>query len=154
MKTTLKPEQLSFGISRLKQLMASRGKSPTDLHRLSGVSQSHISRILSGDQDPGLDVLNTLFESIGVRLNDVLNEIDATPAKMVGYLATPLSAVSGYPSKERALREAVEDIVSIAGEAEFVSPRFEIYWPGNHTHPTEHPNIPAVTSVLAVFVLH
>jgi|ERR1035438_306704 transcriptional regulator with XRE-family HTH domain len=123
--------------------MASRGVTPTELHRLSDVSQSHISRILSGEHDPGLDVLNTLFESIGVRLNDVLNEVDSAPAKMVGYLATPLTAVAGDPLKERCLKEAVEDIITIAQEPEFVSPKFEIYWPGHHTHPREHPNIPA-----------
>jgi transcriptional regulator with XRE-family HTH domain len=143
MKTSLKPEQLSFAISRLKQLMQSRGVSPTELHRTSGVSQSHISRIFSGEHDPGPEVLDTLLESIGVRLNDVLNEIDSVPAKMVGYLATPLSAVAGDPLRERALREAVKDVVSIASEPEFGNPKFEIYWPGYYTHPTEHPNIPA-----------
>jgi transcriptional regulator with XRE-family HTH domain len=143
MKTSLKPEQLSFAISRLKQLMQSRGVSPTELHRMSGVSQSHISRILSGEHDPGPDVLDTLFESIGVRLNDVLNEVDAVPAKIIGYLATPLSAVAGYPLRDRALREAVKGVASIASEPEFVNPKVEIYWPGHYTHPTEHPNIPA-----------
>lgn len=143
MKTALKPEQLSFAVSRLKQLMQSRGVTPAALHRMSDVSQSHISRILSGDHDPGREVLDALFDGIGVRLNDVLNEVDAIPAKMVGYLATPLSAVAGKPQNDQVLRDAVQAVVNTASEAEFISPQFEIYWPGHHTHPTEHPNIPA-----------
>lgn len=33
------------------------------------------------------------------------------------------------------------EIRSIAAETVFASPRFEIYWPGDHTHPKDHPDI-------------
>lgn len=143
MKTYLTPEQLSFAIARLKQLMKSRNIGPTELHRQSGVSQSHVSRILNSEQDPGPEVLETLFQSIGVRLNDVLNEVDAIAPKMIGYLATPLSTVAGNVVRDKCLRAAVQRLVEIASGSEFVNPKFEIYWPGFYTHPKDHPNITA-----------
>jgi transcriptional regulator with XRE-family HTH domain len=143
MKPHLTPEQLAFAIARLKQLMDSRNIGPTELHRLSGISQSHVSRILSAEQDPGTDVLETLFQSIGLRLNDVLNEVDAIAHKMIGYLATPLSAVAGNALRDRCLRASVKKLVDIATGSDFVNPKFEIYWPGFYTHPKDHPNIAA-----------
>jgi hypothetical protein len=72
-------------------------------------------------------VLETLFQSIGVRLNDVLNEVDAIAAKMIGYLATPLSAIADQPVKDKHLRAAVQDLIEFADAPEFVNPKFEIY---------------------------
>jgi transcriptional regulator with XRE-family HTH domain len=141
MKAHLAPEQVAFAVARLKQLMDSRSIGPTELHRMSGVSQSHVSRILSAEQDPGTEVLETLFQSIGLRLNDVLNEVDAISQKMVGYLATPLTAVAGNAVKDKCVRTAVQALIAVAAEPEFVNPKFEIYWPGFHTHPTDNPEI-------------
>ena len=123
--------------------MKTRSIGPTELHRLSGVSQSHVSRILSGEQDPGTEVLETLLQSIGVRLNDVLNEVDAVAPKMIGYLATPLSAVAGNAARDKCVRAVGQRLIDIATGSEFVNPKFEIYWPGFYTHPTDHPSITA-----------
>jgi hypothetical protein len=54
----------------------------------------------------------------------------------VGYLATLLTCLT--PAEDDEVRRVVAAIRKLASEPEFVNPRFELYWPGDHTHPTKH----------------
>jgi transcriptional regulator with XRE-family HTH domain len=42
---------------------------------------------------------------------------------------------------DQELKRVVRLIQALAGEPQFESPRFEIYWPGDHTHPKQHVDI-------------
>jgi transcriptional regulator with XRE-family HTH domain len=53
-----------------------------------------------------------------------------------GYLATPLTGLP--PKAEKELRAAVERIREASRRLE--DPAIEIYWPGDHTHPTANPD--------------
>ena len=144
----LKMEQIEYALGRLVQLVESREIKQTQLAHSSGVNQSTISKILSRSQDnggdqyiPGDDILKKLFQALGLKLTDILNESDCLPDEIVGYLATPLTALNQASDKE--LRQVVDKIRSTAADKQFEPPRFEIYWPGDHTHPLLHANIPA-----------
>jgi transcriptional regulator with XRE-family HTH domain len=114
----------------------SRDFTQTQLEKLSGVKQSTISKILTADDyTPSVEVLTKLFRSLGLKLTDILNESDRLPDEILGYLATPLTGLSDAADAE--LRRVVRTINDIASEPQS-GPRFEIYWPGDHTHQTQH----------------
>lgn len=144
----LRMEQVEYALGRLVQLVESREIKQTQLEQISGVNQSTISKILSHSQDNGGDkyipseeILKKLFQALGLKLTDILNESDCLPDEILGYLATPLTALSQVSDKE--LRQVVDKIRSTASDRQFEPPRFEIYWPGDHTHPLQHADIPA-----------
>ena len=141
-------EQVEYAVGRLVRLVESRGTTQTQLEQASGVNQSTISKIFSGWQEPGADkyspseeILTKLFAAIGLKLNNILNESDRFADQLVGYMATPLTGISAAADKE--IRRVVKLVSDIAAGEEFSAPKFEIYWPGDHTHPKQHAGIPA-----------
>lgn len=144
----LKMEQIEYAVGRLVQLVESREMTQTQLAQRSGVNQSTISKIISHSQDDGCDkytpsedILKKLFQTLGLKLTDILNESDHLPDEILGYLATPLTDLSR--GADTALRQVVEKIRFAAANTQFEPPHFEIYWPGDHTHPRQHAEIPA-----------
>jgi hypothetical protein len=97
-----------------------------------------------GDDDsysPTEDALAKLFEGLGYNLYDIVSAPGSLPEKLLGYLATPLTALR--ENAHAALRTVVDDVRTIAADQAFDSLPFHIYWPGDHTHPVEHRNVPA-----------
>lgn len=141
----LSRERIEYAVARLDCIVTSRGFTQIELAELSSVSQGTISRIFHPQDDdpyrPTEDVLAKLFQALGVNLLEILNEPDCLPQKIVGYLATPLTGLTDIQHKT--LRKVVDDVFAIAGDKSFDAPPLEIYWPGNHTHPIDHPNLTA-----------
>jgi len=141
----LSAEQSEYAVSRFVSLYQSRDLKQTELERISGVNQSTISKIVhpqGGEKyTPSVDVLQKLFKALGFRLTDILNESDHLSDEIAGYLATPLTGLSSEQDQE--LRRVVESIRSIAREGQFANPEFDIYWPGDYTHPKNHAHISA-----------
>ena len=140
-------EQLEYAVCRLASLVEFRKVKQTHLEQLSGVNQSTISKILSWSQastdgfTPSEDHLKKLFQSLGLKLSDILNETESLTSEIVGYLATPLTGLS--EKSDRELRKVVEEIRQISSREGFLAPKFEIYWPGDYTHPQIHSHISA-----------
>src|SRR5688572_24076824 len=143
----LTQEQTEYAVGRFVRLMESRKYTQTQLEQISGVNQSTISKIASSRHDadgtdryrPSEEVLAKLFKAMGLKLSDILNESDRLPDEILGYLATPLTGLSDAADQE--LRRVVRLIEALAAEPQFESPHFEIYWPGDHTHPKRHVDI-------------
>jgi transcriptional regulator with XRE-family HTH domain len=131
-------EQLEFAVGRLHQLVEYRGLSQTQLEEVSGIAQSTISKIFKRTQDPSPDNLKKLCQAIGVKLSDLTNEIELFGHELVGYLATPLTGLSLEEDQE--LRKLVGKIRKLVSGAEFADPQFDLYWPGDHTHPRNNPD--------------
>ena len=109
----------------------------------SGVAQSEISKILRREKAPSMDQLSKLSKALGFKLSEILHGIDDSPEEILGYLATPLTAVVADGTKERCLTFVVQRLRDIASATEFSEPCFNLYWPGNFTHPVNHKQIPA-----------
>ncbi len=142
----LTTEQIEYALGRLVCLVKFRGMTQTQLETVSGVNQSTISKIFSHSQNdaadnysPSEEVLTKLFQALGLKLTEILNEPDCLPNKILGYLATPLTALNSTSHKE--LRRVVDEIRVLAADKRFDPPPFEIYWPGDHTHPLHHANL-------------
>jgi transcriptional regulator with XRE-family HTH domain len=143
MKKEMTNEKIEYAVGRLIAIVESRDLSQSQLEQLSSVPQPTISKIMnrtpSADSKrpflPSVEVLTKLFKAIGYNLTDVLNESDATPHEVAGYLATPLTAVVQDRKKDSELREVVDRIKKLAQSPEFATPPFDLYWPGDHTHP-------------------
>lgn len=139
--TQLSKEQLGFAVGRLQQLIEYRKLSQSQLEAWSGIAQSTISKILKRSQDPSADNLKKLCRAIGVKLSDLTNEIEVFGHELVGYLATPLTGLTLAEDAE--LRKLVERIKGLVNSDEFDDPRFDLYWPGDHTHPRNNAEITA-----------
>ena len=142
----LSKEQSEYAVSCFVSIYQSREIKQTELERISGVDQSTISKIVRSRDDgekytPSADVLQKLFQALGFKLADILSESDHLADEIVGYLATPLTGLS--PKEDDEVRRVVAAIRSLAAEPQFSNPRFEVYWPGDHTHPTQHAAITA-----------
>ena len=141
----LTKEQVEYAVGRLVRLVEYREMTQTQLEERSGVNQSTISKILTrshengNDYTPSGDILKKLFSVLGLKLTDILNESDRIAEEILGYLATPLTGLNETTDKE--VRRVVNTIKNIALDKAFESPQFEIYWPGDHTHPLLHANI-------------
>lgn len=134
-------EQLSFAVATLENLVNARGLTQTQLEHLSGVKQSQISKVLTHQADPSPDVLIKLFKALGLKLDDILHDAPISSAsELLGYLATPLTAVVTSPAQNAELERIVAELRRCAAADEFVNPRFSLYWPGDYTHPTRHPD--------------
>jgi transcriptional regulator with XRE-family HTH domain len=138
----LTDEQLEFAVSRFVSIYQSRGMKQTELERLTGseVTQSTISKIVRPQDGekyaPSVDVLQRLFKALGLPLEDILIESDHLPDEIVGYLATPLTGLSSEEDSE--LRRVVASIRAVVCDSQFRNPSFDVYWPGDHTHPRIH----------------
>ncbi len=145
MTKELSLERVEYAVSRFVSILQSRDIKQTELERLSEVNQSTISKIVhpqEGDKyTPSAEVLTKLFKALGFRLGDILNESDHLTDEIAGYLATPLTGLTAKEDAE--VRKAVDSIRKVAQCEQFVHPGFEIYWPGDHTHPTQHADIPS-----------
>ena len=139
----LKPEQREYAVTFLRDLVEKRGIRQVDLGNCSGVAQSEISKILRSEKTPSLEQLSKLSKGLGFKLEDILHEIDDSLKEILGYLATPLTAVVADGTKESCLTSVVQGLRGIAAATEFSEPRFNLYWPGDFTHPVNHKNIPA-----------
>ena len=142
-------EQIEYAVSRFIRLMEVRALKQQWIASMSGVNQSTISKIENGWKEQGAekylpseDILTKLFKALGHKLTDILNESDSVGNEILGYLATPLTGLS--PIQDLGLRNVVVQIREIASGPQFASPAFEIYWPGEHTHPMQHSEIPAI----------
>ncbi len=135
----LSKKQLEFAVGRFQQLVEFRGLSQTQLEESSGIAQSTISKILKRSLDPSPDVLKKLYRAIGLKLSDVINDIEVFGHELIGYLATPLTGLAVREDAE--LRKLVDRIKGVVAGPEFHDPRFELYWPGDHTHPVKNPDI-------------
>lgn len=135
-------EQTEYAVARLVRLVEFRKMTQTQLENVSGVKQSTISKIIAGDgYMPTEETLAKLFKAMGLKLNDILNESDRVAEEILGYMATPLTGLSIKQDTE--VRRVVDIVRAVAAGERFVTPRFEIYWPGDHTHPKQHRDISA-----------
>lgn len=142
----LTKERVEYAVARLVKLMESRKVKETWLAEAAGVNQSTVSKIRTGWREPGEEkytpseeILKKLFLALGHKLTDILNESDALAEEIIGYLATPLTGLSIDEDNE--VKKVVKTIRAVASEEQFRVPPFEIYWPGDHTHPRAHPDL-------------
>jgi transcriptional regulator with XRE-family HTH domain len=134
-------EQLAFAVATLENLVNARGLTQTQLEHLAGVKQSQISKVLTRQADPSPEVLVKLFKALGLKLEDILHDAPVSSAsELLGYLATPLTAVVASPGQNAELERVVAELRRCASTDEFVNPRFNLYWPGDYTHPARHPD--------------
>jgi transcriptional regulator with XRE-family HTH domain len=129
---SLSIQQIDLAITTLERLKNSRGLSQMQLAQLSGINQSTISKILGRSQSPSLENLKSLFQAVGLKLSDVLNETDELGHEILGYLATPLTGAAKDKQADAELRRVVKEIKAIASDSEFSDVPFDIYWPGDH----------------------
>jgi transcriptional regulator with XRE-family HTH domain len=138
---SLTVEQLSFAVAVLEKIVCARDYTQTQLEHFSGVSQSQISKILKGQVSPTADVLVKLFKALGLKLEDILHEAQTSDAdELLGYLATPLTSVVGSAQQSAELERVVHELRRLAGSDDFAKPSFALFWPGDFTHPTRHPD--------------
>src|SRR6266536_5176410 len=134
----LSDEQIEYAVTCLIQLVEFRKFSQTQLHNVSGVSQGMISKVLTRAQQPSAEVLKRLFQALGLKLDDILHDTEVIPPELLGYLATPLTGIVLDTAREQELRRVVDSIKQVADSDDFVNPRFNLYWPGDHTHPVNN----------------
>jgi transcriptional regulator with XRE-family HTH domain len=136
---TLSKEQRAYAVASLQPAMDSRGFNQQELHNRSGVAQSTISRILAPPADdhyePSEDTLRKLFKGLGLDLDKIIGESEAMPQRITGYLASPLTAIVVDEQSERSLYSLVDKVKKVVCSDFFPEPKFDIYWPGDHTHP-------------------
>lgn len=143
MNKELKPEQTEYAVTFLRSLVDGRGIKQTELANDSRVAQSEISKILSGGKTPSFEQLEKLSNALGFKLSPILDEIDESPKEIFGYLATPLTSVVADQTKEKSLLCVVKKLRGIASATEFPKPFFNLYWPGDFTHPVNNKHVPA-----------
>lgn len=139
----LTKEAIEFAVARLRKLKDARNVPQKQLEEFSGAGQSTISRIFSGAQYPTVEMLEKLSRAFGLTLSSILEEIDSEKEEIRGYLATPLTAVVGNDKAEAQLKAVVRRIKTLASHPEFADPSFEVYWPGDHTHPIKNADLKA-----------
>ncbi len=135
-------EQIHLAVKRLDRYMKARGESQQSIEAKAGISQSTVSRILNGVQIPSIETLTKILDAIGVPPDEILDDPDALPSRLVGYFATPLTAVASNPVADTELRRVVREIITLTEDPQFTDRPFTIYWPGHHTHPKDNPTIP------------
>jgi len=136
----LTQDQSEYAVAVLISTVDHRKIGQTQLEELSGVGQPTISRVFSKAMHPTYEVLDKLLKAVGMPLQTVLDELDNDiDQKIFGYLATPLTGVVNDPNSEKELIRVVGEIKTAASN--FTSPTIEIYWPGDHTHPTKNINV-------------
>jgi Zn-dependent peptidase ImmA (M78 family)/transcriptional regulator with XRE-family HTH domain len=138
----LSDEQVEFAVTQLKRHIESRGYTQVEVQELSGVSQPTISKTLyTREVKPTVEQLGRLCKSLlGFSLHALL-DIDSPPEFMFGYLATPLTGLAGDDNGNSHLTVTIARIKEIAGDAEFEDPPFDLYWPGDYTHPVRNSDL-------------
>lgn len=135
----LSNEQIEFAVGHLQQLVESRGLSQTQLEESSGIAQSTISKILKRSLDPSPEALKKLYRAIGQNLSHIVNDTEVFGHELIGYLATPLTGLA--TSEDAELRKLVDEVKGVLARPEFHDPRFDLYWPGDYTHPVKNLDI-------------
>jgi transcriptional regulator with XRE-family HTH domain len=135
--------QIDLAVTTLQRLMNSRGLTQTELAQLSGLNQPAISKIIARSQVPSVENLKKLFQAAGLKLSDVLNETEGLGHEILGYLATPLTGVVKDERCDSELRNIVKKIKEVCSSSEFADLPFDLYWPGDFTHPVKNPDFPA-----------
>ena len=138
----LSNEQTEFAVTTLDRMVESRGVTQSELQDLTKISQSAISKFFSRDLRPNAEQLEKLFHALGLKLHDVL-ELEAEPEYIYGYLATPLTGIDKNPRCDSELRSVVKRIKNAAADRSLGEPPFDIYWPGDYTHPTSNADVSA-----------
>ena len=101
-------EQTTYAVATLDRIVKARDYTQTQLEQLSGVKQSQISKILAKLSDPTSEVLVKLFKALGLKLEDILHEAPTSDAdELLGYLATPLTAVVQFDNQNSELERVV-----------------------------------------------
>jgi transcriptional regulator with XRE-family HTH domain len=104
----LSNQKIDLAVTTLQRLMNSRKLTQTQLAQLSGVNQSAISKIIHGFQAPSVENLKKLFQAVGLKLGDVLNETNELGHEILGYLATPLTGAVKDKRADTELRRVVK----------------------------------------------
>lgn len=138
----LSREEVTYTVTYLKRLADSRGIGQTELAQMSGVPQPTICKLFKRQMEHPTPVTSErLLEPLGMGLADVLNEPEARPSELRGYFATPLTGIAQDERKNRELASVIKRVRDTA--TEFGNPSFEIYWPGDVTHPLRNPDLTA-----------
>jgi transcriptional regulator with XRE-family HTH domain len=144
---TLSNEQRAYAIASLQPAMDSRGFNQQELHRRSGVAQSTISRILSpsGDDqyEPSDETLRKLFKGLGLNLDEIIGASEALPKRITAYLASPLTGIVGDERTADSLYRLVDRVRKVVCSDVFPEPKFDVYWPGDYTHPQRNKDFTA-----------
>jgi transcriptional regulator with XRE-family HTH domain len=91
---------------KLHQQMLRKGLNGQKLARQSGVSDSEISRILSGKSQPGLENAFRLARAVGVSLDFLADDsLEVDPAQNVSVVSEPEAALLAL-ARELGMREA------------------------------------------------
>ncbi|HEY6248372.1 MAG TPA: helix-turn-helix transcriptional regulator, partial [Candidatus Angelobacter sp.] len=123
--------EIESAVGCLKNIMTRRGLSQPQLSDMSGISQSTISKMFSGESGATAQALKKLCRALGLKLEDILEGGRELIHDLCGYLGTPLTGLS--PHMDAELQRTVDEIKSVAHG--FSDPKIELYWPGDHTHP-------------------
>jgi transcriptional regulator with XRE-family HTH domain len=134
----LRPTEREHVVTRLSQIIESRELGQKRLAELSGIRQPMISNILLGKVTPSRAQLDALTQALWLRLNDFLHDTTSQKRKLVGYFATPLTAVVQDANREKNLRMLVEKVKKLASEDE---EELSLYWPGDYTHPVTNSDV-------------
>jgi len=130
-------DQLEYVLNYVRQVCVSRELKQTVLASDSGIEQSTISRVFNDRMEPTVDLLRKLCSGLGTNFEEVVRTPQRTAPFLLGYLATPLTGLSDQQDHE--LRKLVGVLKKLAGPEAFNNPRFELYWPGDFTHPKSNP---------------
>lgn len=130
-------EQLEYVLSYVKRVYASRDLKQVVLAMDSGIEQSTISRLFNGKMEPTVEVLRKLCMGLGTNFEEVIQAPYRAVPLLLGYLATPLTGLTGRQDEE--LRKLVAALKRVSGPDSFNEPRIELYWPGDYTHPKDNP---------------
>ena len=95
----VKRRKLMFKFTeRTKNLMAENNISQKELARMSGISESSISRYLSGELEPRMDILSNISRALGTTVSYLMGEEDAKETKQGAFDET-LCVVTRNKSK-------------------------------------------------------
>lgn len=130
-------EQLEYVLNYVKRVFESRELKQTTLAADSSVEQSTISRLFNGHLEPSAELLRKLCRGLGTNFEEVVHSPQQAVPFLLGYLATPLTGLTDRQDVE--LRKLVAALKECSGPEEFTDPRFELYWPGDYTHPKANP---------------
>ena len=81
----LRQEEIEYAIGRLEICKNSRGLSQTDLGALTGVEQSTISKILKRQQEPSIEILQKLFEGLGLAASQCGRRANGYSNQLLGF---------------------------------------------------------------------
>lgn len=123
--------EIEGAVSCIKNIMTRRELGQDQLAVMSGVSQSTISKVFSGESGASQQVMRKLCRALGVRLEDILDGARDLLHDLCGYLGTPLTGLT--PQMDTELQRTVDSIKNVAHA--FTNPKIELYWPGDFTHP-------------------